>query len=263
MDTSFIIVSTCWIAGLGLVSAIVLAVAAKYLTVEEDPRIAQVAELLPGANCGGCGLAGCMDYARGIVLKGMPANLCAPGGAECTRRICAFMGMAAEISEPKAARVLCGGNTKTAKRKFLYNGIADCAAAAATAGGDKECPYGCLGYGSCARICPVNAIQVVDGLAVVDKARCISCGKCVNVCPRKIIKIVPAAETLHVLCSSKDKGPDVKRYCGVGCIGCRICTKFAGEAIVMDGFLALRDYSKQPPNDEAAAKCPGKCIVKG
>lgn len=263
MDTSFIIASTCWIAGLGLVSGIVLAVAAKYLTVAEDPRIAQVAELLPCANCGACGLAGCMDYARGIVLKGMPTNLCAPGGAECVKRISAFMGVAAEIGEPKVARVLCGGSVKTAKRKFLYNGIADCAAAAATAGGDKGCPYGCLGYGSCARVCPVNAIQVVDGLAVVDKVRCISCGKCVDVCPRKIIKIVPAAETLHVLCSSKDKGPQVKHYCGVGCIGCRICTKFAGEAIVMDGFLALRDYTKQPPNDEAAAKCPVKCITKG
>lgn len=263
MDISFIIESICWIAGLGLVSGIVLAIAAKYLAVEEDPRIAQVTELLPGANCGGCGFAGCMDYARGIVLKGAPTNLCAPGGTECVKRVSAFMGVAAGPLEPKVARVFCDGNTKTAKRKFLYNGIADCAAAAATAGGDKSCPFGCLGYGSCARVCPVNAIDIVNGLAIVDKVRCIACGKCVVACPRKIIKLIPAGETLHVLCSSKDKGPLVKHYCSVGCIGCRICTKFAGEAIVMDGFLAVRDYSKQPPNDEAAAKCPSKCITKG
>lgn len=263
MDTSFIIESTCWIAGLGLVSGIILAIAAKYLSVAEDPRIEQVAELLPGVNCGGCGFAGCMDYARGIVLKGAPTNLCTPGGAKCTTCISALMGVTAEACEAKVARVLCGGSTKTAKRKFLYNGISDCAAAAAMAGGDKSCPYGCLGYGSCARICPANAIKIIDGLAIVDKDRCISCGKCIAACPKKIIKMVPASETLHILCSSKDKGPLVKHYCSVGCIGCRICTKFAGEAIVMDGFLAVRDYTQQPPNDDAAAKCPGTCIKKG
>jgi len=262
MDT-FVLTSTLWIGGIGLFCGVILALAAKYLAVYEDPRIGQVAELLPGANCGGCGLAGCGEYARAIIEKGAPLNLCAPGGPDCVKALSAFMGVAAVAAERRTAVVLCGGNQTAAGRRFVYNGLSDCAAAAATAGGDKGCTYGCLGYGTCARVCPVRAIDIVDGLAVVDKARCIACGKCIGVCPRKLIKLVPATDTLHIYCSSKDKGPVVKQFCSVGCIGCKICTKFAGDAVTMDGFLAVRDYSKPFDAEEAVAKCPGKCIRKG
>jgi ferredoxin len=130
----------------------------------------------------------------------------------------------------------------------------------ATAGGDKGCTYGCLGYASCVRACPVQAIRLEKGIAKVNKQLCISCGKCVATCPRKLIKLVPFKAEIHVLCSSQDKGPAVKKVCGTGCLGCRICTKLAGDAIVMDGFLAKVDYTKELNNPELIAKCPGKCI---
>ena len=254
--------STLCIGGIGLASAVALAVADKYISVPEDPRVGQVAELLPNVNCGGCGYAGCADYARAIVLHGAESTLCAPGGAACAHAIAAFLGFAPVVMEKRTALVLCCGDDSEATRRSAYNGINDCTAAQATAGGDKGCTYGCLGYGTCGRICPVNAIAIVNGLAKVDKARCIACGKCVTACPRKLIKLVPAAAEIHVLCSSKDKGPAVKKVCGTGCIACRMCVKLSDGAITMDGFLAVVDYTKPLANEETIAKCPVKCIRK-
>ncbi len=261
-ETTIILETTIVISGVGLVCGAALAAAAKFLAVEEDPRIAEAEACLPGANCGGCGFAGCADYAKTIIVDHAAINLCAPGGADTLKALAALLGVTAEASERKVARVLCGGDNHKAGRKHLYNGIADCTAAAAVGGGDKLCSYGCLGYGSCARVCPSGAIAITDGLAVVHPDLCISCGACVKACPRALIKMVPESRTIHVMCSSKDKGPAVKKACTVGCIGCRICTKFAEEdAITMDGFLAVVDYSKPLTNPLTAEKCPGKCIV--
>jgi len=256
------LVPVLWVGGIGAVCGAALAFAARYLGVEEDPRIEQVTAELPGANCGGCGFAGCAEYAKAMVTAGAATNLCPAGGCAVVARLSAILGRAAEAVEPRVALVRCGGSDSEAIRSFLYSGIADCAAAAATAGGDKACAYGCLGYASCARVCPVGAIAVTDGLARVDPALCIACGKCVPACPRGLIALVPAKATLHVLCSSKDKGPTVKKVCGVGCIGCAICVKLSEGAISMDGFLAKVDYSKPLRSDAAVAKCPGHCIVK-
>ena len=254
--------STLCIGGIGMASAVALAVAEKYLSQPKDPRIGTVADLLPGINCGGCGYAGCADYAKAIVEGNAACNLCAPGGSACASAIASFLGCAVADIEARAALVLCCGSDAEAVRHTAYNGITDCAAAQATAGGDKGCSYGCLGYGSCVRACPDNAITVADGIAKVDRLRCIACGKCVAACPRKLIKLVPAAAQIHVLCSSKDKGPAVKKVCGTGCIGCRICTKLAGGAINMDGFLAVVDYTKPLTHEETVAQCPGRCIRK-
>lgn len=258
-----ILQSTLWIGGIGLVSAVALAIAEKYLSVPEDTRVGKVTELLPGINCGGCGFAGCADYARAIVLHGAEGNLCAPGGATCANAIAAFLGKAAASLERRTALVLCCGDDTETTRRAAYNGINDCAAAQATAGGDKGCTYGCLGYGTCGRVCPVNAITIQKGLAKVDKNICIACGRCVTACPRKLIKLVPAAASIHVLCNSKDKGPALKKVCGTGCIACRMCTKLSDGAITMDGFLAVVDYSKPLTNEETITKCPTHCIRKG
>lgn len=260
---NIILQSFVWIGLVGLVIGISLAVAAKYLAVKEDPRIGEVNDMLPGANCGGCGYAGCADYAKAIVMNNVDINLCAPGGAECVDAIASFMGVVATEVEKMTAIVLCCGDDKNAKRRFAYNGIADCAAAHSTAGGDKSCTWGCLGFGSCGRVCPVNAISFDNGLARVNKDICIACGKCLSICPRNLIKLVPAAAEIHVMCSSKDKGPIVKKACSTGCIGCRLCTKFGDEgAFVMDGFLAKVDYSVPITKEEVIEKCPAKCILK-
>jgi electron transport complex protein RnfB len=167
-----------------------------------------------------------------------------------------------EASEPLMAVIHCSGDLDDAKRHFAYNGITDCIAAQALNGGDKQCPYGCLGYGSCARVCPTGAIVVENGLARVIREKCIACGACVKVCPRGLINLVPTSHSMHVLCNSKDRGPAVKKYCSTGCIGCRICNRLDETgSFGMDGFLAVVDYSKGPPtNKQIIEKCPAHCI---
>ena len=262
MNITPILITSGAIGGIGLVCGTALALAAKFLAVEEDPRVETMGELLPGANCGGCGFAGCADYAKAVVLNGAAINLCAPGGAEVLENIAAAMGMEASAEEKKVAVVMCAGGATKAPRKHIYNGVADCKAAAAVAGGDKLCSYGCLGYGSCARVCPAGAFSFEDNLAKVHPELCISCGACVKSCPRALIKMVPISKSIHVLCSSKDKGPLVKKACQVGCIGCRMCLKLAGDSFEMDGFLALRNYDIPVASEAIVEKCPGKCIVK-
>lgn len=257
------LITALTIGGMGAVCGTALALAAKFLSVKEDPRIEAAISLLPGANCGGCGYAGCADYARAIVTKNAEINLCPAGGTAVVENLSKLMGVEASAGEKKVAVVMCGGNSECAPRKSFYNGVADCAAAAATGGGDKICQYGCLGYGSCARTCPVSAIEISKGLAIVHPELCIGCGKCVRTCPRNIIKMVPVKRSIHVICSSKDKGPAVKKACSVGCIGCTVCTKIAeNEAIKMQGFLAVVDYDKDLENEAVVEKCPGKCIKK-
>ena len=245
------------IALIGLTAAVVLAVADRYLSVREDPRIGMITAALPGANCGGCGFAGCDGYARALVEGTAPNGACA---AECAK----ILGVEATATEKRVALVKCCGTRSEAIRVGDYNGICDCAVAAATAGGDKGCKYGCLGYGACANACPKNAISIVDGLAKVDKRLCIGCGKCVKACPKGIIELVPASATIHVLCANPDKGPGVRKVCGVGCMGCRLCEKNSGgkEAghFTFQGFLAKVNYDNPPTDEQIVDKCPAKCM---
>jgi len=259
-----IVETTLTVGGIGLVCGASLALAAKFLAVTEDPRIEAVNELLPGANCGGCGFAGCADYAKAIVIDGAQVNLCAPGGEGILRLLAEYMGVEASAGVKNVALVLCGGDSTRAPRRFDYNGVADCTAAHAVDGGDKQCRYGCLGYGSCARSCPVGAIEITDAsLAIVHPELCIGCGACVRTCPRQLIKMVPVNRTVHVICSNRDKGPVARKLCTVACIGCRACTKLVeDEAIKMDGFLAIVDYDKPIDDDAAVQKCPGKCMTR-
>lgn len=254
------------IAGIGLVAALVLAVADRYLSVKEDPRIGMITAELPGANCGGCGFPGCDGYARALVEGTAPNGACSAADGECVEKISAILGVAAVATEKRVALVRCCGTRSEAIRVGDYNGICDCNVAAATAGGDKGCKYGCLGYGACANVCPKNAISIEDGLAKVDKRLCIGCGKCVTACPKNIIELVPASATIHVLCANPDKGPAVRKICGVGCMGCRLCEKNSGgkEAghFTFEGFLAKVNYDNPPVDGQIVAKCPAKCMVE-
>ena len=251
------------VGGVGLGCGVALALASRFLSVYEDPRIGEVTELLPGANCGGCAYAGCADYAKAMVVNDAAINLCTPGGQEVLDQLCAFFGKTAAAAEKQVAVVLCGGSADHAPRRFAYNGVADCAAAQSVHGGDKACGYGCLGYGSCARACPVGAIEISNGLASVHKSLCIGCGACVKTCPRSLIQMVPAARIVHVLCRSRDKGPVTKKACKVGCIGCTRCTKLVDDKqIVMDGPLAVVDYAKPLDQSDVVEKCPAHCIVR-
>lgn len=262
---SAVIIATIVVAGIGAAAALVLAVADRYLSVREDPRIGLVTAALPGANCGGCGFAGCGDYARALVEGKAAPGACAPGGQAVNAEIAKILGVAAEETERRVALVKCGGSRSEATRVGDYNGLADCAAAAATAGGDKGCGFGCLGYGACAHVCPQRAIRIEDGLAKVEKRLCIGCGKCVAACPRHLIELVPAKATIHVLCANPLRGPAVTKVCGVGCMGCHLCERHSGGAeaghFTFDGFLAKVNYANPPTDPSVVEKCPRKCMA--
>jgi electron transport complex protein RnfB len=252
------------LGGTGLVCAAILAVAAKAFHVHEDPRIGQVAAMLPGVNCGGCGFAGCSDYARRIVESGLDVTLCKPGGEETVSRIASFLGVTAKAEERKVAIVLCQGGDNVAVRHAGYNGIADCVAADLAGGAGKGCRYGCLGLGSCSRVCPAGAIEILsERLAVVHPEMCIGCGKCAATCPRKLIRMVPESRFIHILCSSRDRGPVTRKLCSVGCIACTLCFKACGgNGIRMEGSLAVVDYANPLENEEVIARCPQHTIVR-
>lgn len=249
------------LGGIGLLAAVALGMAAKKFAVEVDPREAAILEVLSGANCGACGYPGCSAYAKAVVQEGVSASLCTPGGKATIESIASIMGVAAVVADPQVAVVLCQGDNAKAKSKYRYLGVQDCNAAQKIADGPKQCPGGCLGLGTCVRACPFGAIEITsEGLAVISREKCTGCRKCVSVCPRQVIAMTPLDATVHVLCNSHDKGAQVRKYCGVGCIACQICKKTAPEAYVIENFLAKVSYEKWLDAAPAVEKCPTKCI---
>ncbi len=250
------------LGGIGLVLGGVLAYASKVFAIETDPRISQVRDALPGANCGGCGYPGCDGCAAAIVAGKAPVNACPVGGASTAKNISAIMGVEVGNSERKVARVICNGTHENAKKKFEYQGITDCRAAANVQGGDKGCPYGCLGLGTCEHLCPFDAIHVNEqGVAQVDIEKCTACGVCVAACPKDVIELVPESREVRVLCNSKDKGKEVKNNCSVGCIGCQICVKSCPfDAMEFKDNLAHVNYDKCTNCMICAEKCPTGAI---
>ena len=257
-------ITTLVITLIGLVCGVALAIIAKKFAVKENPKVAEVEATLPGANCGGCGYAGCAAYAKAIVEEGAPINKCGPGGAACVEALGRLLGLAASAPEPVMAFVRCAGDRAASLRRSEYNGVTDCAAAQIVAGGWKECQYGCLGFGSCARACEFGAIAIRNGLAVINPARCTGCGLCVTKCPRNLILMVPTRHRIHVRCNSPEKGAVVRKICSTGCIGCGLCVKAeGGVSMHMEGALARVDYTKPPVENEiVVTRCPPKNIVK-
>ncbi len=243
------------IGGLGLIFGIILSVAAKIFAVEKDERIPMVSECLPGANCGGCGYAGCTAAAEAIVKGEAKVNCCPVGGDEAAVRIAEIMGVAADKTEKRVAFVMCSGKPDVAKNKYDINEKMDCHSANRLSGGMKECRYGCLGFGSCVEKCKFDAISIVEGIAVVDPEKCTNCGARISECPRNIIKSIPYNTKVTVVCNSNAKGKDTRGACSVGCIGCGICAKNCESgAITVENNLAVI-------NTEKCTKC-GVCIEK-
>ncbi len=243
---------------LGIVGAVILAVASKYLAPQEDPRIGQVTEALPGANCGACGYAGCADYAKAIV-EGAPTNKCVPGGQKTADAVAALLGQEAEAaSAPKKAVVACQGSTDHRDFRYRYQGISSCKAVNMLFSGPTDCRYGCLGYGDCTAACKFDAIHVVDGVAKVDPVKCTGCGECAKVCPDGIIHIVPESQAPMVFCANKDRGAVTRKACDIGCIGCGKCVRECPVgAITLADNLAYIDMDKCI----GCHKCVGVCPV--
>lgn len=258
------------LGGLGLIFGLVLAVASKVFYVETDPRLDELNECLPGANCGGCGYAGCGGYAE-AVLKGEAAiGKCASGGDECAAKMAEIMGVKAEKTVRRVAMVRCSGyKRKDAEGKTIglmekgnYEGIHDCLAATKVGGrGHTICKYGCLGFGNCVEACKYDAIHVVDGVARVDFDKCVGCMSCAAVCPRGIISSVEYGEHIVISCSSHAKGNVTTRGCTLGCIGCGLCKKVCPKgAITLDRNLAVIDYTKCDNCGLCVNVCPKKMI---
>ena len=240
---------------------LILAFASKIFAVKVDERVEQINELLPGANCGGCGYTGCAALAEAIAQGKAPVNACNSVSDEITEQIASVMGVKAEKSVRYRAQVMCSGTHEFAKKKYIYNGIADCAAAMKLAGGDKLCPNGCIGLGTCKAACKFDAIHIINGVAAVDYDKCRACGMCVSACPKGIIALIPYDAVHWVGCKSTDKGAVTKNYCEVGCIGCKMCEKKCPTgAIKVTDFVAEIDYEKCTGCGECEKACPRKII---
>lgn len=264
MSITGILTATIIVSVVGIFVGLFLGVAGIGFKVKVDEREEKVLAALPGNNCGGCGFAGCFGLASAIAKGEAAANSCPVGGEAVAKKIAAIMGVEAGSAERMTAFVACQGSCKKTRTDYEYHGIEDCRMMSfVPGGGPKSCNSGCLGYGSCVKVCPFDAIRVVDGVAVVDREACKACGKCVAVCPKHLIALIPYSAEYAVACSSVDKGPVTTKACDAGCIGCGICAKNCPEkAVAVADFHAMIDQEKCVSCGACAEKCPKKSIVR-
>ena len=261
-----ILIATAIVAGIGLLCAVMLVLAAKFFAVEEDETEKQIRECLPGANCGACGYAGCDGYAKALAAskedKSIKANLCIPGGDAASKAISEILGVEFEDVVEQVAVIRCYGDCKHTAHKMDYVGITSCEAAKTMYGGSGKCNFGCIGLGDCAKVCPEGAICLENGMAHIDTRKCIGCGLCARTCPRGIISLMADVEKVLVTCSNKEKGASARQKCSNACIGCKKCEKNCptGAIKVVDNLASI-DYSLCNKCEECAKNCPVGCIL--
>ena len=262
-----ILVAVISLGAIGLISAVILYAASKKFAVYEDPRIGQVAEVLPQANCGGCGYPGCSGFAAACVKAGsLEGKLCPVGGQPTMEKVAAILGLEATASEPKVAVVRCNGTCANRPRITTYNGVRSCAIAHATYGGETGCSFGCLGCGDCVSACQFDAIHInpETGLPEVDENKCTACGACSKACPRNIIEIRLKRKNnrrVVVICGNKDNGAVSNKACSASCIGCGKCVKVCPfEAITLENNLAYIDPAKCKSCRKCEMECPKGAI---
>lgn len=256
-----ILLSVIAVSAIGLLCAIMLTIVSKLMDVPVDERVAKIRDILPGANCGACGFAGCDGYAEGLVNDGAQTNLCAPGGDSTSKGISDILGVAFADVVEQVASVHCAGTTEVAVKKMEYEGVRTCTAAKMLYSGEGACPYGCMGYGDCAKVCPNDAICIENGIARINTRKCIGCGLCTKTCPNKLIQMHDDTIKVIISCSSHEKGATVRKCCKAGCIGCQKCAKECPEnAITMENNLAVINYEKCTGCGHCAESCPTKAI---
>lgn len=258
-----IIIAAALVGGTGIVIGLLLGVAGKKFEVEVDERETLVRDQLPGNNCGGCGYPGCDGLAAAIVKGEAAVDACPVGGPACAAKIGKIMGQDAGKSIRKVAFVRCQGSCEKVKYDYKYYGVEDCSMMIYVPnGGAKICNEGCLGFGSCVKSCPFDALHIENGLAVVDKEACKACGKCVAACPQHLIDLVPYEQKTLVACKCNEKGKAVIVECDAGCISCMKCVKTCPEkAMTMENNVARIDFEKCTNCGKCKECCPRKCIV--
>ena len=258
---SQILIPILIVGGMGIVFGGILGFASKIFAVKVDERVPQILEILPGANCGNCGFAGCSAYANALCAGGVKTNLCPACSGDASEKIAEILGVEADESEKMVARVRCSGSTENAALKYIYDGPCDCHSATKLGGGEKLCSFACLGFGSCVKACRFDAISVQDGVAIVDEEKCVGCGGCVKECPKNVIALMPAKSKYAVACQSAEKGKFTRQNCQVGCIGCGICAKNCPkDAITVENNIAVINQEKCVGCGICASKCPRKII---
>ena len=254
---------------IGVVSAVILYFVAQKFKIYEDPRIDTVAETLPAANCGGCGYAGCRNFAEALVAADDLSPLfCPVGGNTVMMTVAQILGKTVDAKDPLVAVIRCSGTFEHRPRTSTYNGASSCAIQHTLYIGGTDCPYGCLGCGDCAVSCKFDALTMdaATGLPVVDEAKCTACGACVKACPRSIIELRHKDKKdrkIYVSCVNKDKGGIAKKYCAVACTGCTKCLKVCKfEAITIENNLAFIDSNACKMCRKCSTECPTGAILE-
>lgn len=248
------------VAVLAIIFSVLIVVVSKVCEVKEDERIIKTSELLANANCGGCGFAGCADFAKAVVEGRADISMCGPTSNNNKQKIAEMLGVPFSAGEEAYAIVHCAGGNN-AVDKYEYLGNEGCVAENSFMGGRKSCPNGCLGEGTCASCCPYGAIAIVNGVAYTDKSICEACGVCIKKCPKKLIKLVPKSAKVYVGCSTTCKGKESMSVCKHSCIACGLCAKNCPQgAITMINNIPVIDYQKCNGCKTCVVKCPRKCI---
>lgn len=263
MDPGAVLLAVLTVGGVGLTFGVLIALANSRLKVWEDPRIDEVADMLPGANCGACGFAGCRAFAEAVIGGDTPPATCTVMGPEDTSDVATYLGVDAGSVDQKIARLLCAGGSDVAHRRATYHGLESCGAAVAVGGGGKACAWGCVGLADCAVACTFGAIVMNEAdLPVVDPELCTSCGDCVDACPLDLFVIMPVDHRLIVQCKNLLSSDDATDVCSVACNACGRCAADAPDVITMQNGLAVIDYERiDLANPDAIARCPTNAIV--
>ena len=262
-----ILIAVISLGVIGAIGAIILYLASKKFEVYEDPRIAQVQEILPAANCGGCGYPGCSGFATACVnSESLDGLFCPVGGSEVMGKVAGILGKEASSADATVAVVRCNGTCEARPKINQYDGVKSCAVASSLYGGETGCSFGCHGYGDCGTVCNCDAIFInpVTGIAEVIEDKCTSCGACVKACPKNLIELRkkgPKSRRIFVSCMNKDKGVIAKKACTNACIGCSLCFKeCAFDAIKIENNLAYIDHNKCRLCRKCVDVCPTNAI---
>lgn len=265
---NLILIALITLGVIGAIGAVILYLVAQKFYVYEDPRIAQVDEVLPQANCGGCGYPGCKGFADACVKATTLEGLnCPVGGAEVMAQVASVLGQEVVAADPKVAVVRCQGSCEVRPSTSQYDGAKSCAVAANTFSGETGCSFGCIGLGDCVVSCEFDAIHMnpVTGLPEVDDEKCTSCGACVKACPKFIIELRKKGKSnrrIYVSCVNKDKGGVARKACTKACIACTKCQKECPfDAITIENNIAYIDNDKCKSCRKCEPVCPTGAIV--